>query len=471
MSESQVLTEDYWETQQWEQEAGEEHEPADWEQRRAYRLTTQFYGALCAYHEAQDCPENDPSLATCKRSPTSVESGGTDALASTPDLVPHEADALSILFRLGVDEVDRAARIVRGGGDRLEAIHGVLGRDPERVRKVLALLEADEVAHAVRLATCGQKSVQLECPTMAGGCGSDQNYVPINCGSRLCPDCMDRRVGQSIEKWKEAVHGMDYPTFGTFTIENVSDPVKAREAICGAFGRLRRRTIPFEGETEREGNVKRWCWWQDGGRPADRWKVRLQEQGAHDLARHLQKQYVRYEYENITGVHEGRAIPFDELVDGGLYAVDVKQKGPDEYNVHLHTVMDMAYIPQAALSSVWEDLTGAPVVDVRRIYDRSADGVEDALLETVGYACKPAEFESLEKEVEFVTETKGKALVHPFGSLHGNASEFGGMLCCGECENTPAWWDYCGVVDDRLDTMGKGWDQKGENDPPEERDR
>lgn len=467
MSERQVLTEDYWETERWRQQAREAAQEPAWKRRRRIRLTVQLYGAVCAYERRDDRPENPPSLATCKRSPTPVGTDGSEPLADKPELLPPEVDGLSILFRLGVDDVDRAARLVQGGGDKLEAIYAALGRDQERVEKVLALLERDEVAHAVRLATCGKKSVQLECPTMAGGCGSDDNYVPIHCGSRLCPDCMNRRIGQSIEKWKQAVHGMSYPTFGTFTIENVSDPVKARDAICGAFGRLRRRTIPFSGSTERGGNVKRWCWWRDGGRPADRWKVSLLDQGAHDLVRRLEKQYVRYEYENVTGTHRGRAIPFDELVDGGLYAVDVKQKGPNEYNVHLHTVMDMAYIPQAALSSVWEDLTGAPVVDVRRIYDRSATGVEDALLETVGYACKPPEFESLEAEVAFVTETKGKALIHPFGSLHGNAHDLGGLLRCAECETTPAWWTYCGVVDERLDTMGKGWDEKGENDPPE----
>jgi hypothetical protein len=35
----------------------------------------------------------------------------------------------------------------------------------------------------------------------------------------------------------------------------------------------------------------------------------------------------------------------------------MKQKGPDEYKVHLHVLADAAYIPQAALSSVWEEIT------------------------------------------------------------------------------------------------------------------
>ncbi|MFC4360172.1 hypothetical protein ACFO0N_19660, partial [Halobium salinum] len=391
-------------------------------------------------------------------------------LSPEQGLTEIEAQALPFVFRLGVEEVGRAVRVVAGGGDRLTAIYEVMGRSDERVEKVLALLERDEVSHALRLATCGRRSVQLECPEDAGGCGWDENYVPIHCGSRLCRDCMDRRVGTLIEEWKPAIQGMSHPTFGTFTIKNVSDPAKGRDAIVGAFGRLRRRTIPFEGETVREGEHQRWCWWsgtrvedfQDG---ADQWKVGLQQAGAQGLARRLQSECVRYEWEDAAGHHRGRAIPFEEVVAGGLYAVDVKQKGPDEFNVHLHTVMDAPYVPQAALSAVWEDLTGDPVVDVRRIYDRTGEGIEKALAETVGYACKAPEFESVDDAVEFVTEMKGKALVHPFGTLHGAAGDTSGLLCCSRCEQAPSWWDYLGVVDERIDNMGKDWVVDGDRPP------
>lgn len=460
---NQVLPEDYWTAEQWNSEL-------DWKVRRRHRLMVEFYGALCAYTAGDDRPENPSSLATCKRSPTSGGPAGTGS--KTPeslsaDLTEPEYEALPLVFRLGVEDVGRAVEIVQGGGDRLTAIYQSLGRDDERIRRVLALLERDEVAHALRLATCGRRSVQLECPEDAGGCGHKENYVPIHCGSRLCPDCTRRNIGQLIEEWTPAVQQMDYPTFATFTIGNVSDAAKGRDAIVGAFGRLRRRTIPFEGERNSDGTTKRWCWWQDGGQPADRWKINLKDAGADDLARHLQKSYVHHEYEDITGVNRGRAIPFDEVVDGGLYAVDVKQKGPDEYNVHLHTVVDMAYVPQAALSSVWEDLTGDPVVDVRRIYDRSGGGIESALAETVAYAAKAPEFESTEDAVEFATEMKGKALVHPFGSLHGSATDAGGLLRCARCDQSPRWWTYRGLVDGGYDNMGKNWDKQGENDPPD----
>jgi hypothetical protein len=425
--------------------------------RRAYRLATQFYGALCAYSAGNDRPKNDPSLATCERSSTPEQSAGLGANEPVQKLTKPEADALPIVFRLGVEDVDRAVRLVRGGGDRLTALYEVMGREDDRIEKVLALLERDEVSHALRLATCGHRSVQLECPEMAGGCGHEDNYVPITCGSRLCSDCMDGDMGKLIEKWKPSVASMDYPTFATFTIENVENAAEGRDEIVEAFGRLRQRTISFEGETRREGSTKRWCWWRDSGEPADPWKVHLQEAGAHDLVRWLQSTYIEYEWEDVTGHHQGRAIPFKEVVEGGLYAVDVKQVAPGEFNVHLHVVMDTPYIPQAALSAAWEDLTGDPVVDLRRIYDRSGDGIEAALAETVGYAVKSPEFEDIEAEVEFVTEMKGKALVHPFGSLHGASADTSGLLRCANCDQTPSWWNYNGLVDHAIDNMGKSW--------------
>lgn len=443
--------------------------------RRMECLTITVYGALRAHTADDSPPQNPPSLATCKRSANAgaVPDSPNPALSrgelphDRRDLEPWESDMLGFAFAAGVEDVERAARLVRGGGDRHTALLEVAQRDQKRREKVVALLDAGEVAHALRVATCGRRSVELLCPEDAGGCGADQNFVPISCGSRICRDCQDKRLGEEINKWKEEVRGMDHPTLSTYTIENVSDPAKGRAAILGALGRLRSRTIPFEGETVRDGARKRWCWWRDGGEPAQRWKVKLQEAGEHDLARRLQEEYVFYEWEDVTGYHRGRNIPFDEVVSGGLIGVDVKQKGPDEFNVHAHVVEDMAWIPQPALSSVWEDLTGSPVVDVRRIYDRSESGAVDALKEVLGYALKPPEFEDLEAEIEFVKTTKGCPMVHPFGELHGNAAEVGQLLRCAHCDGVPLWWDYLGIVDGRHDNMGKDWDGNRGKDPPD----
>jgi len=121
--------------------------------------------------------------------------------------------------------------------------------------------------------------------------------------------------------------------------------------------------------------------------------------------------------------------------------------------------MDAAYIPQAALSSVWEDLTGAPVVDVRR-------GDQEALRDVVGYVCKPPEFESVEAQIDYLTTLKGRQLLQPFGSLYGNTPEKEGLLRCANCDVVPVWWDYLGIVDEFYDTMTPTWEESGDRPPP-----
>jgi hypothetical protein len=299
----------------------------------------------------------------------------------------------------------------------------------------------------------------------------------MHCDSRLCSTCTDRKKGQNIEKYRSAVFEMDSPMMWTLTVENVADPISGQESMVEDLATLRRRTVPLEGSTTREASdgegtvTKEWCWWsgtkvEDVSEDCTQWKVQLQANGQHDLVRRLEKQFVHYQWEDITGTHTGKNIPLTELIDGGLYGVDVKQKGPFEYDVHAHVLVDSAFIPQAALSSLWEDITGDPVVDVRRIYDRSSrESVAEALEETVGYATKPPEFEEIDDELDFTEGVKGCPSTHPFGSLHGAGNTEVGSLICSNCERQPFSWNHVGVVDERIDNMGKGWEDRGK-DPP-----
>jgi hypothetical protein len=379
----------------------------------------------------------------------------------TGSLNDHQQDVLTTAYRRDIagGDVEDLGEAVRHGVDATEALLAVLGRGDRRQRLVVELIEAGEVSHALRLATCGRRSVQLRCPDgLAGGCGHEENYVPINCDSRLCPDCGKRRQGQVAGQYREVLEGWRHPTMLRLSLPervDVEDLEGAVDALRGAFGRLRRRVIPTSGRHQ----GKRWVWSSDGGAPADHnWKAALLAAGRHDLARRWQKRYVE----------QGRGIPMDELLRAGLYGIDAKQGADGTVNVHVHVLADVPYIPQAALASVWDDLTGAPVVDVRRVEERGSADRESALMETVGYAAKPPEYETFDAAVEYATALKGSKLIQPFGELYGNTPDVEAELRCAGCEQSPAWWDYMGTVNDRIETMETNWDDptRGENDPP-----
>lgn len=470
---SQALTETYWEDAEWERTdvedrwraAAKQHNvdrgasyTADAFRRRMEPLCVQFYGAVAAWTARDDEPEVPSSVPTGEqlhrddRRPTVSADAFKYGTAS---------EALKLAFRLGVEDVDRAVRLATQSTQSFEILGRLMDWEDDYRRGLgLALLEAGDVAASSAFARCGKQSVQLECPDLGGGCGYDENYVPISCDHRGCPDCAKRRIGELVAKYEQAVWGWEAPTFYTFTIPRVQDPAVGVRRCKEAFGRLRRRTIPTAGAAVRDGESNAWGWSMEdvgAGSGASVWRTELVGAGRRDLAGRLEAKYVR----------KGRAIPFDELVTAGFYALDIKQK-EDGYHVHIHALADGAYIPQAALSAVWEDITGAPVVDVRRIYGRDGQTMEDAIMETVAYACKPSEFETFDDAAAFYGEVKGSRMVQPFGDLFGNVPDLEGDLECERCELTPAWWTYLGVVDERIDNMGKVHSADQDAPPPEE---
>jgi hypothetical protein len=163
-------------------------------------------------------------------------------------------------------------------------------------------------------------------------------------------------------------------------------------------------------------------------------------------------------------VEQGKGIPMKELVRGGFYGVDIKQQSDGTYNVHLHVLCDMAYIPQPALSEVWNDVAGAPVLDVRRCYSSE----KDALLEVIGYATKPPEFENVEDAVSVVSGLKGSCLVQPFGDLYGD-NQHVHRLVCPNCEEVPEWWEVLGYIDvPRTPDESGSCNTAGDRPPPED---
>jgi hypothetical protein len=71
---------------------------------------------------------------------------------------------------------------------------------------------------------------------------------------------------------------------------------------------------------------------------------------------------------------------------------------------------------------------------------------KDALLEVIGYATKPPEFDDVEDAVSVVTGLKGSCLVQPFGDLYGD-NRNSHRLVCPNCEEIPDWWEILGCID------------------------
>jgi hypothetical protein len=388
-----------------------------------------FFMSLVRMRALSGTPESEPSLATCEQLGTSVD--------ESPD----------------GEEISTAR----------DALLQSISRSKHRQNQVLELIRQNEPAAARRLAYCGRQSVQLRCST----CGSTDNYVPISCDLRLCPDCGNSRMGKLVHKYLPAVMEWEWPSFLTATIENV-ESLTAVDRIREDFIRFLDRVVPTEGETEREGERKSWCWRFDGGTPrGDYWKQSLC--GGRGSA---EGKYARYEANRLEAeyVSEGRGIPVRELIRSGFYAIHVKEKPDMSFNVHIHAVVNGLYCPQSAYSAVWEDVTGAPVFDIRAIDPNDMDDLEGAVADVIGYAVQPPEFRSVETAVEYYKKLKGKRLVQPFGALHGNTPDSGGELLCANCGDTPVWWDYCGIVDEAYDTMRPSWEEDGDRPPPEDSD-
>jgi hypothetical protein len=65
---------------------------------------------------------------------------------------------------------------------------------------------------------------------------------------------------------------------------------------------------------------------------------------------------------------------FDKRIRGGVYSIECNYT--DSWNLHMHVVYEGSYIPQDRLSEAWSDLTGSPIVDIRRSNDKDSDAEE-----------------------------------------------------------------------------------------------
>jgi hypothetical protein len=348
-------------------------------------------------------------------------------------------------------EMIEADEVGEAGSD---AIRDVIHREHERRLNVLDLIRFGEESHARRLAQCMTKSTQLECPSIAGGCGSDDNYVSITCKSRLCPECLNAEIGKNIGRYGQVVAEWDNPVMIRVGLDGRREnPHQARDELRAIRRRFADRKVPPSGEHQ----GTRWVWKSDGGASAKHyWKQSLCASGAYQEAREWERQYV----------DEGRWIPVDEILPSLFYGIDQKRGEDGSWNVHFHIIADGRHFPQAALASVWEDCGGGPNTHIEPISEAPGETIGSAIAETISYATKASEAGSREEKVKLVAEMKGAKLVQPAGECYGSIPDPDGELLCTDCERSPAWWTYIGVVNHPHETMILSTD--GDRPPPED---
>lgn len=143
---------------------------------------------------------------------------------------------------------------------------------------------------------------------------------------------------------------------------------------------------------------------------------------------------------------------------GGIGSFEVTWSRQHGWHLHWHAVIGSSYILQSDLSRVWERITGAPVVDIRRIKN---DDKWAGIREVVKYPAKSADF--LDNPVlvkEFLVATKGLKLVTGFGALYRVRVKKHGdkKLVCPRCESTQFDWHHAfQVARERVKRYGDGY--------------
>ena len=123
-----------------------------------------------------------------------------------------------------------------------------------------------------------------------------------------------------------------------------------------------------------------------------------------------------------------------------LYAVEVKPH-PEGYYVHLHALIDCVWLPMAQARGLWTSLTGAVVLDVRRV-SQSDGGKRSAVREVVKYVTKAPDALTPEQVDALGRVTRGRRLVAARGCVHSRldtketnepteAGKSGGLPCLG----------------------------------------
>lgn len=148
---------------------------------------------------------------------------------------------------------------------------------------------------------------------------------------------------------------------------------------------------------------------------------------------HLDKNYIRWARNCFRRLRRRKVL---SRCWGGIYSFEVTHSVEYGWHLHIHALIGSGYIGQADLSSEWQKITGAVVVDIRAVQGKDKWA---AVKEVVKYPAKAASF--LGKPVlvnEFLLATERVNLAYGFGALYRVRSKrhSEGKMRCPICGGT-----------------------------------
>lgn len=156
----------------------------------------------------------------------------------------------------------------------------------------------------------------------------------------------------------------------------------------------------------------------------------------------LTKARVRFIRASFSKLRRRRYV--EARMKGGLYSIEIK-KSRCRWNIHIHALVTGSYMHQAEISRLWQKITGAVIVDIRKAW-----GIVNGLDYILKYIAKPPIFRDISDQDAYRKSMKGFRLIQDFGNLFRTTTKTR-FYCpdCGCCS-----WECVEYVDElRLE----GW--------------
>lgn len=143
-------------------------------------------------------------------------------------------------------------------------------------------------------------------------------------------------------------------------------------------------------------------------------------------------------------------------IKSGVYVFEVKRSPArvEQMEVHIHALVDHAYIPQAKTSETWFEISGRPITDIRRAY-----GVRAGLGYIMKYVLKPPSFPIARDYAEFEFMFNNRRRIQGFGDCCGEKTSLVDMeITCRGCGGKMVKVELtsCYLLENQLRNMVKG---------------